>query len=235
MSISKLGVLALFGVLLCVAAAPRLYAADPTVTIALYAARQEQSPLQIVGFKYGIGNIYIEVSNTSSKPIVGSRIFAVVLSPSECPIEKTGITMRLGDTLSPLRIAPHSKGITSGKFSPGVLIMSAKDLGAGGYLHVQVGVVQVDFADGTVWKWGEGLPLSGPFDVTLLHSDRVRCPNAADVRKAFASVRDVDFNSQIVFREPADERSRESDAVPRLAFVCTLHESSAVCPWPARK
>jgi hypothetical protein len=243
--ISKRGVLASFAASLYLVAAQSLYAADPTITIALYAAPQQESPLQILGFNYGTGEVQIEVSNTSSKPIVRSRLVAVLLSPYGCPAEKTSITTRLGGVLYPLRIAPHSKGITSrttSPFSPATLIMSAKDLGAGGYLHVQVGVLEVDFADGTRWRWNEGLPSesdgllpSGPFDAKLLEADHVQCPDAVGVRNAWTPVMKVEFKSKSVSKQGSGEMPTEPDAVPKLVFSCTLHESSAVCPWSAER
>jgi len=203
----------------------------PVINISLLAPEQKDSPLHILSFEYKVDSLQIVLSNASSKSVVGAAIVGVMAVPPGCVTDatKSSGTGTIGGSIYPLRIGPHETRVTAREgspFGPAGLIMFARDFSAGGYLQVQVRVLEVDFADGTRWREDKSQAL---FDSSVVEADSGKCPNADRVAKALTYIKQVKFDLNLEREKSADGDSR-GGGIPRLSFACTLEGTKAVCP-----
>jgi hypothetical protein len=129
-----------------------------------YAPLQKDSPVHIVGLRYDYPNVEIDLENVSDVPVDGIGIFAVAVAPKGCgpgPRKTLGVA---DAQARPVRIGPRGAGEASGNDSmleSGGLVLSAARHLKAAYLHVQVGVAEVDF--GLMHHWSpltmEGVPM----------------------------------------------------------------------------
>lgn len=220
---------ALLSAFLVASVSPGVVAA-PKVNIFIYAPVQENAPLRVTGFQYEQGFVKLVLLNTSDNPIAKVAIAGVAIAPLGCAREP-GKAVGVGGSLLALRIAPHERMVTgrgSGPgFDAGLLIFEAQHLGAAS-LQFQVGVVEVDFADGQRWRPHDELP-QAPFDPSLVAADAGKCPDADAVTNALTVLVDpaVRFDANV---DKVQYRDEDGEAMPRLAFGCSLEGSKAVCP-----
>lgn len=205
----------------------------PSLSVSLYAPEQKTSPLRITKFEYNVDSVQVVLVNVSDKPVVSVAVIGLMSLPPECTESRqSGVTGTIGGVIHPLLIPPGRDGITSRKnspFNPANLVMSAKHFAAGGSLQVQVGVVEVEFADGTKWR----LPnesLRRPLDESLASANAAKCPDAAKTSEMISLIHQVRFNSSVHVVTPEDEGATSSTSIPQLLFSCVLHDSRAECP-----
>jgi hypothetical protein len=213
---------------LLVGVSPKAVAA-PAISIFIYAPVQADSPLHVVGFQYDEGFIKLALLNASDKSIVGVEIIGLEQAPPGCAPEPRRV-VDIGASVEPLRIAPHERVVTSGRgdhpgLSAGNLVLEAQHWEAAS-LQLQVGVWEVDFADGTKWRPQRELPRA-PFDPSLVEADAGKCPGGvAATTKALTAVVGVKFDHSV--ERPST--GGENGTLPRLVFSCSLEGSKAVCP-----
>ncbi|HXW89787.1 MAG TPA: hypothetical protein VEK33_04505 [Terriglobales bacterium] len=116
---------------------------------------------------YDAFGVQFVLSNISEKSVVNAKIVAVFVVPDGCRADPNRLlVVGIGaDNVHELLISPHESAVTfprdhgviSPILPPSILVRNAQNLAAA-YLHVQVGVVEVNFADGTEWRLQEGLP-----------------------------------------------------------------------------
>lgn len=175
------------------------------------------------------------VSNASGKHIVGVAILGVAGVPRGCKVNEHGY-LGVGGSVLPLTIRPHESTLTyvnSSPFNTASLVMAAKHSGAGGFLHVQVGIVEADFADGTKWIWKPNLRreevFGALFDPSLLDADRQMCPDISTMSKALK-----EFNGRVRYdprlASPSSAGGDGATGLPQVLFSCTFDGSEAVCP-----
>ena len=213
---------------------PRLDAAATSLSISIVAPMQDDSPVHVVGLRYQEGHVTVALLNASDKPIRAVAIVGLAIVPPKCASGPTSL-VDVGGYLTPLRIESHEKVFMLPSADPvfpiGVLVSEARRLGAA-VLHFQVGVVEVDFADGTKWRPHEELPRA-PFDSSLASADNGMCIDSAAVTaitKALEMTDGVRFDSTV--EKPSYEENDRGSATPRLDFRCRLEKSKAVCPLP---
>jgi hypothetical protein len=214
-----------FLVFLAIGALPSLDA--PVVRVSIFAPIQADSPLRVVGLHYTERYLRLTLLNSSDKPITGVAIVGLEVVPHGCAVGPTRL-IDVGGYVKPLRIAPHERVLTP-KDNPllpaGMLVFDAQRWGAAS-LHLQVGIVEVDFADGTKWRPHEELPRT-PFDSSLVDADAGKCPDVAVVTKALRAVDDVRFGRGIQNPLKGDDDWASTPA--RLSFSCSLEGSKALC------
>ena len=212
-------------------------ASVPVVSFSIYAPAQRNSPVRIVGLRYDKLSLRFALSNDSDQPVVGLRLLAVSVAPPGCPADAkrpfiNGYSSAGTDHDPQTLIGPHEKRVVI----PGegwlllpvdVLVHDARDLAAS-YLHVQVEVDEVDFADGTKLRLhDEGL--HAPFDPSLVQQDAGKCSGDAGITGALR------MTDRVGFDRAAEKPSYEESggiAPPRLFFSCRLEGSEAFCPMP---
>lgn len=207
----------------------------PVLTFAIYAPTQKSPPLHIVGFEYNEDAVKLRLTNDSDKPVIGATIVGFLVVPPACAAaahrEKGLGTVR--SALRSLYIGPHQTAVThrNSSLNPGDLVVSARNLKAGGYLQVQTGVVEVDFADGTAWKALDFMP-DTPFDSSLVDADsEVKCSDISRVLKALPAVYRIEFSSRSQHgRSNLATQEKIGSTMPRVIFTCTLEGSKAICP-----
>ena len=204
------------------------------ITFSVYAPAQAESPLHISKIEYNQSNFQMTVSNASDKPVVGVAIVGLVGTTHSCKIGSVK-AMALGGSVRPLTIPPHESNVTSQHNSPfnvSAVVMSAKDFGAGGILHLQVGIVEADFADGTKWIWKPNLKreevMGALFDASLVGADGRTCPDLETMSKALEELHGVVFDSRITTLSSTG--ADRTTGMPQLSFSCTLRGPRAVCP-----
>ena len=202
--------------------------AAPRITISIYAPLQKDAPVDIVGFDYGQEAVQVSLSNVSDKLVADVRIVGVLVAPAGCAAEPRRVSDIGGYTYvgHPLQISPRGRAVTSlenSPFNPGDLVVTARHFGYGS-LHVQVGVLEVDFADGTKWIWKPDLPrdevLSSLFDPSLVNTDTRACVGAAAVTQALDGL-----DGRVVFdRKLAKPSCAGGEGVtvpPQVLFTCS--------------
>jgi hypothetical protein len=213
---------------LVIGAFPNL-ASAPVVGFSYYAPVQKDSPVHIVGLRYDYPNIEIDLENATDVPVDGIGIFAVAIAPRGCGAEPRK-TLGVADTqVRPVRIGPRGTGEASGNDSTldsGGLIFSAARLLEAAYLHVQVGVAEVDFSDGTKWR-PQIEPGQTLLDASLLAADDGKCLDVAGVADALKSIHVVQADHRV--DAPSYGDPGEGTPAP-LHFSCRLEGSNGYCP-----
>lgn len=203
-------------------------ASAPEVGFSFYAPIQKDSPVHIVGLRYDDPTVVIDLENISDVLVDGVGIFAVAIAPRGCGVEPRK-TLGVADTqVRPVRIGPRGTGEASGNDSTldsGGLVFSARYLKAA-YLHVQVGVAEVDFSDGTKWR-PQIEPGQTLFDASLLAADDGKCPDVAGVADALKSIHVVQADHRV--DGPSYGDPTEGTPAP-LHFSCRLEGSNGYCP-----
>ena len=221
--------------------------AAPAVHFSLYAPVQKEPPVHIVGFWNDRSVVQFVLSNESTKPVILVKIDDVDIAPLGCgAVPWTATDERLSGFSNggfPVRIAPHSRAVTSGVgFSrtatphyPRLVFGVAQHSGAA-YLQSQFGVTAVYFEDGSTWPadWSsDGHPPNhqNAFDLSLAESEAGKCTNVATVANALQSVKEVVFGPE----SPSVSSKADDDAgPPHLRFSCSLEGPRAVCRMPLR-
>jgi len=209
--------------------------ASSAITISVYAPEQAESPLHVSKIQYNVDGVQMVVSNASGKDVVGVAILGVAGVPRGCKVNEHGY-IGVGGSVFPLTIRPHESALTSGNSSPfntASLVMAAKHSSAGGFLHVQVGIVEADFADGTKWIWKPNLRreevFGALFDPSLLDADGQTCTDISTMSKALE-----EFNGRVRydprFASPSPAGEDGATGLPQVLFSCRFDGSEAVCP-----
>lgn len=211
--------------------APPNSAAAPMVSISVNAPVQNDSPVHIVGLRYDEGFIELTLSNASEESVLGIAILGVQGAPPGCAAEPRRFVDSGGSAVS-LPIGPHKRVVISrlNNVIPGasVLVLDARHLAAAS-LQFQVGVVEVDFANGTKWTRRPRYLYRTPFDSALLNSDAGKCPDAPVVTRRLARIDGVRFDRGVT--APSSQGDGEGGVQPRLFFSCSLEGSKALCPF----
>jgi len=223
--------------------------------ITVYAPRQVGPPVHITGFQSDRREFRLQLFNESDKPVAGVDVDIIDFAPRSCVItsDDKAQDSRYGfsEAEFPLRLAPHSTGVTSGvgtvrkgtvaRTGPAQLpersVHVAQKAGSA-YMQVQLGIIAVYYEDGSTWPadWSAaGHPPSHPdaFDPGLVEAEADKCFNqetAAAGATALSLVRDVAFGEQ--YQQRPEARSAQ-ELTPHLRFTCSLLGSSAVCHMPS--
>lgn len=224
----RVGILGFLLAPLVIGASPNATSA-PTVEFSFYAPMQKESPVHIVGLFYDYPTVKINLRNASDVPVEGIGIFAVAIAPRGCGAEPRKALGVADPQVRPVRIGPRDTGEASGSDStlgPGVLVLAAATHLKAAYLHVQVGVAEVDFADGTRWTLQTDLRKT-LLDASLVTADDGKCHDVPAVAEALKSIRVVQADNRVdgpLYGDPA-----ERTPAP-LYFACRLKGSIAYCP-----
>lgn len=224
----RFGILSLLLSPLVIGACPHA-ASHSVIGFSYYAPLQKDSPVHIVGIRYDYPTVEIDLENASDIPVDGIGIFAVAIAPRGCGAEPRK-ALGVADTqVRPVRIGPRGTGEASGNDSTlasgGLIFGAARHLNAA-YLHVQVGVAEVDFADGTKWRPpAESSPTL--LDASLVTADDGKCTDAAGVAEALKSIHVIQADRRV--DEPSYGDRSERTPAP-LHFSCQLEGSNAYCP-----
>jgi len=200
----------------------------PVINISIYAPIQADSPVHIVGFHYDEGSLELALSNGSDKAVAGIAVVGLEVVPPGCAVEP-GKLINVGGSVEAVPIDPHERVVQSRDNShlpAALLVLEAKRLDAAS-LEFQVGVVEVDFADGTKWTRRPRYLYRTPFDTSLANADSGICSDAATITKALKIVDGVGFDRGI---EKPSYKNDGGSAPPRLLFSCRLENSKAICP-----
>jgi len=227
----RLGVFAFLLAPFVVAASQK--SVPPVINISIYAPVQKDAPLHIVNLHYDAFSVQFVLSNISDKSVVNAKIGSVFVAPDGCGADPNRLLVLGGvgigaDNVDELRISPHESAVTfprdhgdiSPVLPPSILVRNAQRL-ATAYVHVQVGVVEVDFADGTKWKLQGGMPKT-LFDPSLANADDGKCPDASAAIESLRVIDGVKFDGR-------DDEDSGGDP-PHLHFSCSLEDSKAICP-----
>lgn len=211
----------------------------PALTVSLYAPAQKHAPLHIVRFTYDMGGIGLVLRNDSNKTVTGVSVNGIVSLPSGCEVpeaEETHIRhTSLPSSKISLHIAPRSTSMTPKEdppFNPAGLVMAAQSEKYA-FLHVQVQIVEVDFAQGPHWPASdqEAQGFDGGIDSTLVSADQGSCEhNKTGVLDALADVSAIAFSidSRAILNKSGTQKS---NSVPHLTFSCFLNDKRATCPF----
>jgi hypothetical protein len=223
---------------LLIAATPSNAIAAPRITISIYAPLQKGAPVHIVGLDYGEEKVRIVLTNVSDKAVADVVVVGQMVALPGCAAEP-GHVIDIGGTYvdHPLQIAPHGRVVTSpdnSPFGPGDLIVDTRQFDYR-YAHVQVVVLEVDFADGTKWRWKSGRSRDEVYppvlDEALLDADAGKCPDAAAVAQALGT-----FGGEMGYdrkmEKPSYTGDEGADVPPHLLFSCRLEGTKAICPSP---
>lgn len=199
-----------------------------TVRISVYGAVQKDAPVRVVGFRYEISRIDIDLLNESEKTISAVRplIGELGCARKHSPTEGVG----LGPVA--IRIGPHERATlpsNESPLSPTGLVMEAQDWRLT-HVAMQIGVMEVDFTDGTGWSSRRQLA----FDPSPVEADADACPDPSNLQSA-PTVHRIRFQR----RNPAlvmPTKQRGGLSVPGVLFTCALSEDEvkgdvvATCP-----
>jgi len=225
----RLSVLALFLAALVAGAT----SGAPIFRIFVYAPAQDGSPLHTAALQYDEGGfIRLTLVNESDKSIAKVAIAGAEVTTAGCGA-KLRTRLYVGGSVEALPIPPHATVVTPPRgyapsFHTPVFITNAKRLEAAS-IHVQIVVMEVDFADGTSWKSEERLPHT-PFDSSLAAADAGKCEDAETVGKALSTVEEFGFSPRI--DKPTTGGKEGTSSPPHLFFSCSIVGTKAVCPTP---
>jgi hypothetical protein len=237
----RLRAFAFFLVLLVVGAPPKVASAPtPVITFSIHAPAQKDSPLHIVGLQYDKISVRFTLTNDSDRSIVNATIIAVSIAPPACPSDPNRPYMNTHFLIGPTNVSqvllgprqkgvvlPQEHGLVSPILPPTILLHNARHLAAS-YLHVQVEVEEVDFADGTKWTRHDEPPyLHPPFDSSLVDNDAASCLDAA---QGLSIPDDVIFGGRVEMLSHGEVSEGSEGSVPRLLFSCSLDGPKVVCP-----
>jgi hypothetical protein len=197
--------------------------AKPSVAISVWAVKQPDAPLQVTGFQrsaVSTRGVEVLLRNVTERPIRAFRIIAEIRAA--CPESGESEVWGRGSALDKKLVAPGTSVEAAEQVADATVIDFARRLKTS-YLHVQVGVLEVQFADGTVWtnKSPAGNQL---FDPALVHLDAKRCSqwptpgSELDQLKADATI----------VRDPsAGVMELRTDG---YFMTCQLRDGKAFCP-----
>ena len=203
-------------------------ATSPVVAFSIYAPAQKNSPVHIVGLRYDYNSVIFDLENASDLPVDGIGIFAVAIAPRGCATEPRKTMFAADAQVRPVRIGSRGTAEASGADSElqiGNLVFFARSSKAA-YLHVQVGIAEVDFADGTKWKPQTELRPT-LLDTSLVAADASKCPDAAGVIEALQSIHVVGADRSV--QGPSYGDPDGGTSAP-LYFSCRLEGSNGTCP-----
>jgi hypothetical protein len=196
---------------------------EPSIGVSVFAAGQPEAPLQVDGFQQTatpLRRMKILVRNVTDKAISGFVIAAAVRTG--CSVKSDAPTIYVGSVLEPTAVGPHSTVASKESVANVALSIVRKGEIKAGYFHVQVGVLEVRFADGTTWE-NKFPDASGLFDPLLMQSEAGKCAgwptpaSALDQLKITGVVGDPSWGSL--------------EIRPKGYFVtCTIKENTAFCP-----
>jgi hypothetical protein len=225
----RLSVLALFLAALVAGAT----SGAPIFRIFVYAPAQEGSPLRTVSLQYDEGGfIRATLLNVSDKSIAKVAMASAEVAQLGCGAHpKT--RLYVGGSVQEMPIPPHATIVTPPRgnapnFPATAFITNAQLLKAAS-VHIQIVVMEVDFADGTSWKSEERLPHT-PFDSSLAAADTGKCEDAETVEKALSTVEEFEFSPRI--DKPTTGGKEGTSSPPHLFFSCSIVGTKAVCPTP---
>ncbi|MGC1415135.1 MAG: hypothetical protein WA817_07635 [Candidatus Acidiferrum sp.] len=205
----------------------------PLFHISVYAPAQEGSPLRTLSLQYDEGGfIRATLLNVSDKSIAKVAMASAEVAPLGCGAQpKT--RLYVGGSVQELPIPPHGTIVTPPRgnapnFPATAFITNAKRLEAAS-IHVQIVILEVDFADGTSWRSEERLPHT-PFDSSLADADAGKCEDSEVVTKALSVVDGFEFSPRIDKATTAGKEGTSSP--PHLFFSCSIVGTKAVCPTP---
>lgn len=203
-------------------------ATAPVFAFSFYAPVQKDSPVHILGLRYDHPTIEIDLENASGVPVDGIGIFAVAIAPGGCAAEPRKTIFAADPQVRPVRIGPRGFGEASGGDSmlhTGALVFFAKDLKVA-YWHVQVGIAEVDFSDGTKWRLQTQLRPT-LLDASLVAADASKCHDAAGVIEALQSIHVVGADRRV---EGPSYGDPDGGTPAPLYFSCRLEGSNGTCP-----
>lgn len=205
----------------------------PVISFSIYAPLQKDSPVRIVGLNYGEHGVQFTLSNVSERATVGVALTGIIIVPSACLAVQGHVPsfMSLGN--AKFRLGPGEKRLTTTRdgygLPPQTLVGNAGHLQAA-YLQIQVGVVEVNFADGKNWKADEELrpAPTRPIDPSLAAADVGKCSDAPAVIRALRATEGVKLDRGVEKVSYGDDPG--GSAPPRLFLSCTLGGPIATCP-----
>lgn len=200
-------------------------------------ANDSTSPVQITGLQtdsHPNNGPTVVLKNVSNKTINSIELAVAQAVPNGCmspdlaaETDSPPVLGYVGFHPEQISLAPTEQVISGEQhLGPGLLAWHALDANAR-FMQAQIGVVEVQFADGTSWSHSPQRDIV--FSRTLLQADE---PSCADLRAQAASlehIKRVRLKSQF--------GSHESDpAALGYSFTCTVSENDLLCPeWNVHK
>lgn len=148
---------------------------ERSIALSVYVAKQPNAPVQVIQLAphsaTGKGPRII-VKNFSNHQVVSYILEARVTSG--CTVTDHPQPISLGRRRQQKKIAPKQRADWDEDIlDPPGLVVTAKELKAA-YLDVQVGVDEVEFADGAIWKY-QFSDIGGQFTPSFVQADEKRC------------------------------------------------------------
>lgn len=196
---------------------------SPALQVVVSAAIQEGSPVHIVGILYAPEALRFLLKNNSDKTVESVIITGTIEVPDGCSLDKPDQDYAAGGHLTHLRIELRQQSKTSMREAPfdtSGLVLAAKELRAAS-LYVQVGVIEVDFLDGTRWRPNPYLFLRP----ALSKNNVASCSDLAGTLAALTQIDAVGFGSAVQLRIAEDPK-----AVATVSYECLLEDRKAICP-----
>jgi hypothetical protein len=186
--------------------------------------RNPDSPLAIQSWTHGQKDYIesIQVVNRSAKTITKFQLGWVLLVPKGCAVQPVAPVMSHAADMDRVSVDPGQSTETQNyHLWIDDLFQFAHDHHAG-VLHVQIGVTQVEFSDGTEWVRSSEDP---EFDRKALQFEKSRCSGGRLLESTLAS-HCVNKSSQ-----SAESNLAELDGQPRgvIHYQCNSSSNSEYC------
>jgi hypothetical protein len=194
------------------------------IVASVFAAKQPGAPLQVIGLrKSGRPDSYrVLVQNAGEIPIAAFVVDATISAPClpNSPFDRMG---RRWDTTY---VPPHAV-VTAREFidRDSVWVIHGAQHMRSNFVHVQIGVTEVRFADGTSWR---SELANVHFTPSLLSVDSKRCgswPNSSGVEDV-RSVKYVKQGKQFL----GVNRTAQPDGATGYLLACVVKADLALCP-----
>ncbi len=206
----------------------------PAIAVSVFAAPQPKAPLQVVGFRRGnvpSNGPEIIIKNTTDKAISGFLLEGVFHAPCSSQRYPRSFATQGSPLSASTPVSAHTTlAVKTHGVDPANFVFAVKHL-ATALVHVEVGVIEVRFADGEVWRIPSRDRLTMLFTPSLADSDVPRCkswPTAA------SELDDVSPNKLVVGRKrhdlPAGKIEKQPGGAVGYFMTCPVKDGVTYCP-----
>jgi hypothetical protein len=220
--------------------------------VSFLAVTQSDSPVRVLGVERptGASSPMVTVENASPKPVKAVRVALAIVAPRGCSPEKHPAVIVVSNSgpdsldYSNGEIAPQQRAVLRGVDIVGSAFGAAAQLKSR-YLQVQLGVVAVQFADGTSWRWRDQPEQRTPdvFSPEQLEADSGECsqwpwiPNALDNVQGKVTIGWAGAGQNGLHVDSESERHPKPDPASRVlptrySVSCETKETGAYCELP---
>lgn len=164
--------------------------------VSFVAATQSDSPVRVLGVerRSGTSSPMVTVENVSPKPVNAVTVALAIAAPRGCSPEQHPVSIDVIDSgpdslhYSSSEIEPQQRAVLRGVDIVGSTAGYAAQFKSR-YLQVQLGVIAVQFADGTSWRRNRAeQKLPDVFSPKQLEADASECPQWTWIPNALENV-----------------------------------------------